>query len=112
MGKARAIGEDTEQLATAIFAADDVLYQLRKVQAVVRLLEGYPKERAERAARRARAFSCLEYRGIKSILVQGLDLQPLPEEQLELGWMKGARFARRPTLALVPPEEARHVGEG
>jgi hypothetical protein len=112
MGQARAIGPDAAQLAEDIFAADDVLSQLRKVQAVVKLLAGFPRERAERTARRARVFGCLEYRGIKNILVQGLDLQPLPEEQLELGWMKGARYARRPPLAPVPPEETSHVGEG
>jgi hypothetical protein len=111
-GKAQAIGPEAAQLTEDIFTADDVLHQLRKVQAVVRLLEGYPKERAERAARRARVFGCLDYRGVKNILVRGLDLEPLPEEQLELGWMRGARYARRPVLACVPPEEATHVGEG
>jgi transposase len=112
MGKARAIGPDAERLAERLFTADDVLYQLRKVQAVVRLLEGYPRERAERAARRARFFGSLEYRSIKNILVRGLDMQPLPEEQPELGWMRGARFARRPALDPVPPQEVSHVGEG
>jgi hypothetical protein len=111
MGKAKAIGPDTAHLAEDLFAADDVLCQLRKVQAVVRLLEGYPRERAERAARRARVFGCLDYRGVKNILVRGLDLEPLPEEQLELGWMRGARYARRPALTCVPPEEATHVRE-
>ena len=38
-------------------------YQLRKVQAVVRLLEGYPRERARaRGSRRARRYGCLDYR--------------------------------------------------
>jgi hypothetical protein len=112
LGKARGMGAEVERLAQDLFAADDVLYQLRKVQAVVRLLEGYPRERAERAARRARTYGCLDYRGIKNILVQGLDLEPLPEEQLELGWMRGARFARRPVLVPVPPAEATHGSEG
>jgi len=112
LAKARGIGVEVERLAGDLFAADDVLHQLRKVQAVVRLLEGYPKVRAERAARRARAFGCLDYRGIKNILVQGLDLEPLPEGQFELGWIKGARFARRPGLAPVPPEEVKDGTEG
>jgi len=112
LGKARGMGAEVERLAQDLFAADDVLYQLRKVQAVVRLLEGYPRERAERAAKRARTFGCLDYRGLKNILVQGLDLEPLPEEQLELGWMRGARFARRPVLVPVPPAEATHGSEG
>ena len=110
LSKARGIGPETERLVGDIFAADDVLQQLRKVQAVVRLLEGFPRERAERAAKRARAYGCLDYRGIKNILAQALDLEPLPEEQLELGWIQGARYARRPGLVPVPPEEAKKDG--
>jgi transposase len=110
IAKARGIGVEVERLVGDIFAADDVLHQLRKVQAVVRLLGDYPPERAERAARRARAYGCLDYRGIKNILAQALDLEPLPEEQLELGWIKGARYARRPELVPVPPEEAKKDG--
>ena len=105
ISRARRLGDEVERLAEDLFALDDVLSQLRKVQAVVRLLEGYPKDRAIRAARRARRFACLEYRGIKNILVRGLDLAPLPGEQQELPWMTGARFARRPADVLVPPQQ-------
>jgi hypothetical protein len=104
------MGEEVERLAEAIFDSDDVLYQLRKVQAVVRLLEGYPRERAIGAARRAVRFGCLEYRGIKSILARALDLVPLDEEQPSIPWMTGARFARRPDVP-VPPKEAPHARE-
>ena len=110
IAKARGMGVEVERLVSDIFAADDVLQQLRKVQAVVRLLEGYPRERAERAARRARAYGCLDYRGIKNILAQALDLEPLPEEQLELGWITGARFARRPGVGPVAPEAVKKDG--
>ncbi len=105
ISRARRIGDEVERLAEDIFALNDMLSQLRKVQAVVRLLEGYPKDRAVRAARRARLFACLEYRGIKNILVQGLDLARLLGAQPELQWMTGARFARRPADVLVPPQQ-------
>ena len=106
--KATVIGSEVVELAEKIFDADDVLHQLRKVQAVVRLLEGFPKRRARRAAKRALHFDCLDYRSIKSILKKGLDLEPLPEEQEERAWSKGSRFARRPTDTLFAVKEKTH----
>ena len=96
--RARYMGEEVERLAQAIFDADDVLHQLRRVQAVVTHLETYPRERARNAARRALHFGCLDYRGIKSILRKGLDLEPLPEETTARDWARGSRFARQPTF--------------
>ena len=72
--RGRAIGDDVERLVEAIFGADDVLLRLRRVQAVVTHLESFPAHRARAAARRALHFGCTDYRGIKSILSQGLDL--------------------------------------
>jgi hypothetical protein len=40
--------------------------------------ESFPPERAQAAARRAHFYGAYTYRGIKNILRQGLDLQPLP----------------------------------
>ncbi len=113
IGLAARMGEEVRALAEEIFAQDDVLHQLRKVQGVVTLLEGYPKERAVRAALRARRFGCLDYRGIKSILTKGLDVQALPDEQQEFEWIRGARFARRSLDVPVPAkEDTSHVTEG
>lgn len=106
--KASAIGKEVAQLAERIFDSDDVLYQLRKVQAVVTLLEGYPRKRAQRTALRALHFGCLEYRTIKNILVKGLDLEPLPEEQEERAWARRSRFARLPTDTLIAAKEKTH----
>jgi len=94
--RARAIGEEVERVATLIFDSDDVLLQLRKVQAVVTHLERFPRERAKNAAARALHFGCLDYQGIKNILVKGLDLEPIPDEAKTRGWSTGSRFARRP----------------
>ncbi|MEZ6196803.1 MAG: IS21 family transposase [Planctomycetota bacterium] len=94
--RAEAIGAEVLDLVVAIFDSDDVLLQLRKVQAIVRHLEGFPAMRARRAAARALAYSSLEYRSIKSILAKGLDLEPLPEKRGR-EWMRSARFARDPS---------------
>jgi len=94
--RARSVGAEVEHLVALIFAEDDVLTQLRRVQAIVTHLEGFPHERARAAAKRALHFGCLDYRGIKNILKQGLDLEPLPDER-KRAWSKGARFARKPT---------------
>lgn len=94
--RARAIGPEVERLVDAVFDSDDVLLLLRKVQAIVGHLEGFPPMRARRAAERALHFQSLEYRAIKSILAKGLDLEPLPEAGSR-DWMKQARFARDPS---------------
>lgn len=103
--KAGEIGAEVMQLAEEIFGSDDVLLKLRKVQAVVRLLEGFPKRRARRAAKRALYFGSLDYQSVKNILKKGLDLEPLPEEQKERAWSSGSRFARRPTDTLFAIQE-------
>jgi transposase len=93
--KAERVGPEVANLAREIFAADDVLLQLRRVQAVVRYLEAFPPERARRAAARALRYGCLNYRAIKNILRKGLDLEPLPEETPTRQWASGSRFARQ-----------------
>jgi transposase len=106
--RSTALGPDVVRVAEAIFDSDDVLLQLRKVQAVVRFFEGYPRERANRAARRALHFGCLSYAGIKSILVKALDLEPLPEEQEARAWSQGSTFARKPTETVLTIKEKIH----
>lgn len=59
-----------------VFEADDVYSQLRTVQAMVSYLEEYPVDRAEGACRRARVFGNYSYKGLRNILVEGLDLEP------------------------------------
>lgn len=96
--RAQFLGVAVEELAQAIFDADDVLHQLRRVQAVVTHLEGFPPERARNAARRALHYGCLDYRGIKNILQKALDLEPLPPETTAREWARESRYARQPTL--------------
>lgn len=106
--RAGRIDQEVVRLAERIFDSDDVLHQLRKVQAVVTLLSGYPRRRAKRTAQRALHFGCLEYRSIKNILVKGLDLEPLPQEQEERAWARRSRFARLPTAPLFAAQEKTH----
>lgn len=99
--RAMQIGDDVAVFIRAIFDADDVLSQLRKVQAIVTHLEKFPPERAQAAARRASFFGAMSYRAVRDILRRGLDLEPLPATQ-PLGPTWAPRFARDTrTLALA-----------
>jgi len=106
--KATMLGPDCRRLAEAMFDADDVLHQLRKVQGVVSLLEKHPPERANAASRRAMHFGCLNYMGVKNILLKGLDLEPLDDEAPKRDWASGSRFARDPNQAVLDFKEGRH----
>lgn len=103
--KAALIGPDCLALSEAIFESDDVLHQLRKVQAVVSYLERHPRERANAAARRAMHYGCLNYVGVKNILLKGLDLEPLDEAERTREWASGSRYARDPAQALLALRE-------
>lgn len=78
--RAERMGDPVLALVRAVFDSDEVLCQLRKVQAIVMLLEKHPAERAHNAAHRALHYGCYAYKGISQILLLGLDMQPLPTE--------------------------------
>ncbi len=89
------IGEDAARLIGAVFDSEDVHSKLRVVQAIVRHLDGFPKDRANAAARRALHFGNLTYKGVKDILRKALDLEPLPGTgQPRNGVLEDARFSR------------------
>jgi hypothetical protein len=77
--RADAMGQEVGRYIRAVFDSDDVLSQLRAVQAMVTHLETFPVERARAACRRAEHFASYGYGALKSILRRGLDLEPLPE---------------------------------
>jgi len=79
-----------------VFDSDDVLSMLRTVQAIVTHLEKFPATRAVAACRRAQHFGSYQYRTIKNILRDGLDLTPL---------------ATTTTTPLETPRFARSVSE-
>ena len=92
--RAAKIGPETARLAEDIFESDEVLSQLRKVQAIVTFLEAFPPERAEAASRRACYYGSYSYRSVKSILNRALDREPLPQAILPSQAGKAPRFAR------------------
>jgi transposase len=94
--RAEALGPEVGRYVRTIFDSDDVLSQLRAVQAIVTHLETFPVERARAACRRAEHFGCYGYGALKNILRQGLDLEPLPEAQPQTPALPTPRFARPP----------------
>ena len=102
--RADAMGQDVGRLVREVFDADDVLYQLRTAQAIVRHLQTFPPERAQAAARRASFFQSYSYGAIKRILRDALDLQPLPTVAVPAStWSERPRFCpRRPGAAPTP----------
>ena len=77
-----------------IFDSDDVLLQLRAVQAIVTYLEKFPVERATAAARRASFYGSNTYQAVKNILTRALDLEPLPTSKAQPKWADAPHFAR------------------
>lgn len=94
--RAVAIGPEVERFINEVFDSDQVVYQIRIVQQVVRFLEGYPVERAAAACRRASFYGNYTYGGIKNILRKALDRDPLPTVVVDTPSPTGSRprFAR------------------
>ena len=93
--KAAGLGEEVFTYVCDLFESDDVLLQLRKVQAIVTFLEGYPAPRREAACRRARFFGVTGVRTFKDILRKNLDLESLPCDLTAAhGVLANPRFAR------------------
>lgn len=93
--RADRLGEEVGQLVRDLFDSDDVLSQLRQVQAIVTHLEKFPVERARAACRRANHYGSASYQAIKNILVKALDREPLPTPMIQQAlWADEPRFAR------------------
>lgn len=76
---AQGIGVATSKVVQTLLA-DRPLYQLRSVQAILRLEETVGKRRLEAACARALYFGDVRYRRIRDILNAALDREPLPAE--------------------------------
>jgi len=92
--RAERISADVGAFVREVFDSDDVLLQLRAVQAIVTYLEKFSEARASAAARRASFYGSYSYQAIKNILVRALDLEPLPTSKAKPTWADGPRFAR------------------
>lgn len=107
--RAQKLGADAAQLVQELFDSDDVLSQLRQVQAIVTHLEKFPRERAQAACRRASFFGNVSYRAIKNILTKALDLEPLPQPLAQQTlWAEPPRFARSPRTWAMEVSHERH----
>ena len=92
--RADRLGDEVGTYVREIFAAEDVLSQLRTVQAIVTHLEKFPPERARAACARARYFGNHTYRGVRDILRKALDREPLPLSVVPSTAAARPRFAR------------------
>jgi transposase len=95
--RAAALGDDVRDFVHGVFESDDVVSQLRQVQAIVTHLEKYPPARAQAACARAAFYGSTTYQSIKNILLQALDFEPLPTSKAPSAqWADSPRFARGP----------------
>jgi len=93
--RAERLGPEVLTYVAELFETDDVLLQLRKVQAIVIFLADYPPTRRTAACRRARHFGVTGVRAFKDILRKELDLEPLPGTLVPtFGSLSDPRFAR------------------
>lgn len=107
--RADRLGPHTGALVREIFASDEVLSQLRSVQAIVQYLEQHPVQRAENTSERALYFGNRHYADIKRILVKGLDMEPLPHVVINpVGPKSSPRFARSTEEILRCAREGDH----
>jgi len=104
--RATRLGPGVGSYIHEVFDADDVLSQLRTVQAMVTHLEGFPVERARAACERARFYGSYSYGALKNILKKALDLAPLPPAVVPAGaGLPTPRFARKVSELLTLPLE-------
>lgn len=78
--QARIIGAHCEELITKLLTESVVDY-LRGVQGIISLQKKYGNARLNAACKRALSFQCGYYKTVKSILQQGLEYEPLPEQK-------------------------------
>lgn len=81
--------------------------KLRDVQAIVTHLEKFPEARRLAAIARARFYGNLTYVGIRNILRDGLDAQPLPQVALP----QAVPATERPRFARQPADFLPHLTE-
>jgi transposase len=97
--RADALGPEVGTYIREVFDSDDVLDQLRTVQAIVSHLADFPPTRAKAACLRASFYGSYKYGALKAILRKGLDFEPLPN------------VAPVATAPLAAPRFARNVRE-
>ena len=92
--RADALGDDVGRFVRAVMESEEVHYPLRRVQRIVPLLEGLPRDEAQAVARRAARFGCYRPDGLRRIVREGLAKEP-PTESYVAPWASSPRFARQ-----------------
>lgn len=110
--RADALGEDVGAYIRDVMASDDVLYPLRRVQAIVPVLEGLTPQRACSVARRAARYACFRPDAVRRIVALGLDLDAQQQTGfVDPGWAKKPKYARQAEAFLTAMEVADgHLG--
>lgn len=107
--RADKVHAEVAEYVREVFASDDALSKLRDVQAIVAHLEKFPLARTLAAVRRARFYANYTYSGIRNILRDGLDYQPLPQVMTPTANdADRPRFARQPAEFLGAMKEMNH----
>ncbi|MBA2741679.1 MAG: IS21 family transposase [Actinobacteria bacterium] len=96
--RAKTMGDTVGDYIVEVFGSEDVISKLRVVQAIVTHLEKHPSERAVAACERARHFGNHTYKGVRDILRQGLDYEPLPQPLFATKTSPRPQFSRAPNI--------------
>jgi transposase len=89
-----------------VLESDSVLSQLRAVQRIIATLDAYPRERAVATCRRASFYGLFRASGIRRILEDHLDAQPLPIPVMPAQSPRTpARYARTAAELMALPVE-------
>jgi transposase len=101
--QAKKIGGYCEKVIQKLLS-DSVVDYLRAAQGIVALQKKYGSARLDAASRRALVFQSVHYKTIKSILQQGLEYAPLPDQDafdaLTETYTGGGRFCRNTSTLL------------
>lgn len=100
------IGAEVGAYIRAVFDEDSVQQPIRRVASMMRVLQAVSPERADAACRRAAYFGNFKAGGLKRILRDRLDEQPLEGAPMATTWASDPRFARSATSFLS------HMSEG
>ena len=93
--RADAIHEEVGVYVRAIMESDQVHYPLRRVQSIVRTLEGLSPERAVSVAKHAARYSCYRPDAVRRIAREGLDLVESDHASVSVEWASNPRYARQ-----------------
>ena len=103
--RAEAMGPEVGTYIREIFESDSVLSHLRTVQRIIKILDEYPKERAAATCKRAQFYGLYTPSGIRRILEDHLDAQPLPMAMVPSTSSTPARYARTAAELMRMPLE-------